>query len=191
MKTATYLRLSLLIPVLVWGICLLLIIIASTSPLKEFVSRQSTVPSLVGLFFMSYTLGIVFWVFPYLLLTLILMVLSFIVHPRATLKLFAFSPVVMTILTLLFMNVLAMGTAGDGSLLSTSTIKDQDFIAFNGLVLLFSLIWGYICVAIGLGIYRLLQRLELIRDDASIASAARLMNQYESRAYQTEKDYSL
>jgi len=191
MKTATYLRLSLLIPVLVWGICLLLILIASTSPLKEFVSSQSTVPSLVGLFFMFYTLGIVFWFFPYLLLALILMVLSFIVHPRATFKLFAFSPVVMTILTLLFMNVLAMGTAGDGSILSSSQIKDQGFIAFNGLVLLFSLIWGNICVAIGMGFYKLLQRLELIRDDASIASAARLINQYESRVYPTEKDYSL
>jgi hypothetical protein len=33
-------------------------------------------------------------------------------------------------------------------------------------VLAFSLIWGYVCVGIGFGIYKLLQHLQIIRDEA-------------------------
>jgi hypothetical protein len=68
MKTALYLRLSLLIPIFIWGVCLLFLIIARA--------------------------------FPYLLLSLILLSLRFVVQGWATIKIFALSPVVMTIRSL-------------------------------------------------------------------------------------------
>jgi hypothetical protein len=165
MKTATYLRLSLLIPILVWGVCLLFLIVASTSPMNELISSKlTTITDLIFPFFGFYVFGIIIWVFPYLLLSLILLFLSFRVQARAAMKAFALSPVAMTVLTIAVINLLATGASGEGSNLSNSLIRDQDFISLNILVLTFSLIWGYICVGMGFGIYKLLQRSRTISD---------------------------
>jgi hypothetical protein len=180
MKTGTYLRLSLLIPFLVWGVCLLFLIVASTFPANELVSSKlTTITDLVFLFFMFYVFGIILWFFPYLLLSLILLFLSVRVQARAALKAFALSPIAMTILTIAVLDLMATSASGDGAILSNSLAGDQDFISLNILALTFSLIWGYICVGIGFGIYKLLQRSRTIRDEGNIDSAARLVNQYE------------
>jgi hypothetical protein len=180
MKTATYSRLSLLIPILVWGVCLLVLIVASTFPGNELESSKlTTITDLIFLFFAFYVFGIIIWVFPYLLLALILFVLSFRVQPHVAIKAFALSPVVMTILTMAAVNLLATGTSGEGTILTNSLIKDPEFISFNILVLAFSLIWGYICVGIAFGIYKLLHRSRIIWDEWNIESASRLINQYE------------
>jgi len=166
MKAAIYLRLSLLIPILVWGVCLLFFIIASTSPINEFVSSQSATPAnTIFVFLGFYTFGIVIWFFPYLLLSLILLAVSFIAKVGITMKIFALSPIAMTILTITLLNLLVLGTSGDSMILSSPLVKDQDFISFNLLSLIFSLIWGYICVGIGLGLYKLLQHLRIIRNE--------------------------
>ena len=180
MKTATYLRLSLLIPILVWGVCLLFLIVASASPMNELISSKlTTITDLIFPFFAFYVFGIIIWVFPYLLLSLILLFLSVRVQARAAMKAFALSPVAMTVLTIAVINLLATGASGEGSNLSNSLIRDQDFISLNILVLTFSLIWGYICVGMGFGIYKLLQRSRIISDEGNIESASRLANQYE------------
>jgi hypothetical protein len=180
MKTATYLRLSLLIPILVWGVCLLVLIVASASPGNELgSSKLTTITDLIFLFFAFYVFGIIIWVMPYLLLSLILLFLSFRVQARVAFKVFVLSPVAMTILTIAVMNLLATGASGDGTILSNSLIKDQDFISFNILVLAFSLIWGYLCVGLGFGIYKLLQRSRIISDEGNVESASRLIKQYE------------
>ena len=182
MKTATYLRLSLLIPILVWGVCLLFLIVASASPMSEQLlsSKLTTITDLIFLFFAFYVFGIIIWVIPYFLLSLILLFLSFRVQARAAMKVFALSPLAMTILTIAVLDLMAIGfSTGDGAILSNSFGRDQDFISFNILVLALSLVWGYICVGIGFGIYRLLQHSRIIRDEENIGSAARLVSHYE------------
>ncbi len=165
MKTVVYLRLSLLMPILVWGVCFLLFIVASIFPINEFASSESTTTTAMFVFFGFYAFGIVIWFFPYLLLSLILVALSFITKAGITMKIFALSPIAMTILTITLLNLLAVGTSGDSTMLSNPLVKGQDFIIFNLLSLVLSLIWGYICVGIGFGLYKLLRHLRIIRDE--------------------------
>lgn len=179
MKTATYLRMSLLIPFLVWGVCLLIVFLASASPMKELASRETT--TLAGLVFLSlafYALGIIIWVFPYLLLSLILLALSFLIQARVTMKVFALSPIAMTILTVSLVDLLALGSSEKGQILSNPLITDQDFISFNLFVLAFSLIWGYICVGLGFGSYKLLKQRNVIRDEVNTGAELRTIHQY-------------
>ena len=59
MKTKTYLRFSLLIPFLVWGVCLLFLMIASTAPLNELASSESgTIMDWIMQFLAFYVFGI-------------------------------------------------------------------------------------------------------------------------------------
>ena len=178
MKTAMYLRLALLIPILVWGVCLLFFIIASTAPINEFASSESTTTTPMFVFFGFYTFGIVFWFFPYLLLSQLLLALSFITKAGTTLKIFALSPIAMTILTITLLNLVALGTSGDSAILSNPLVKDQDFISFNMLSLVLSLIWGYICVGIGFGLYKLLQYLRIMRDEVNTTTPLTSIGQH-------------
>jgi hypothetical protein len=169
MKTVTYLRLSLLIPLLVWGLCLLVyILIASATPESELgYMAEVSGPNRVTIFFAFYIFGIFVWIFPYLLLSLILFFWSFISQARTALKVFALSPLAMTILTIAMLNILALNNTGEAAILSNPAI-DQDYISLNILGAAFTLIWGYICVGIGFGIYKLLQRRQFIRDEDNI-----------------------
>jgi uncharacterized membrane protein YfhO len=179
MKTATYLRFSLLLPLLVWGVCLLFMIAVSASPINELLSLESTtITGTLYLFLAFYVFGIVAWVFPYLLLSLVLLALSFIVQARTALKAFALSPIAMTILTLILVNLLTLSGSGNGQILSNPIEMDRGFIPFNLLVLAFSLLWGYICVGTGFGIYKLLQRSQMIRDEV-MGMASSPIHQYE------------
>ena len=166
MKTNTYLRWSLLIPFLVWVLCLLFFLIANMSPVENLVFEQSnTIVELLVIFAAFYLFGIIVWFLPYLLLSLILFFSSFIGAPRLMLKAFALSPLVMTLLTLALMNILLSFNLQDGTFYSSRFSTMEDFmtstLAFGGI----SLLWGYICVGIGYGIYRLLQHRGLIRDE--------------------------
>jgi len=165
MKTGTYLRLSLLIPFLVWGVCLPFLIIASTPPINELTSGESTtVPDWIMRFLAFYIFGILIWLFPYALLSLILLALSFVSQARVTMKMYALSPLAMTLLTIAAVNLFALGAAGQGTFFSNPTINYRDFTAFNILVVVISLIWGYICVCLGFGIYKTLQHLQVIKE---------------------------
>jgi len=169
MKTVTYLRLSLLLPFVLWGLCLLFVIAVTASPIDELISSESTtIAGILYLFFMFYALGIVFWFSPYLLLSLFLLALSFITRARTAIRAFALSPVAMTILTMAAVNLLMWSKPGSGQALGGPGGMGQDFLYFTLLVLAFSLIWGYICVGIGFGLYKLLQRSQMIRDEANV-----------------------
>ena len=163
MKTTTYLRFSLLIPFVIWGICLLVIMVMDAAFLNRFTPELPGAISVgVAVFFTAYVLGIIFWILPYVLLALILFFSTFISQARMALKVFALSPLAMTLLTLA--TVILMGLSNSGSL-------DQDFSSFILLVIALVLSWGYICVGIGYGIYRLLQRRGTIRDEELIQTS--------------------
>ena len=179
MKTAIYLRLSLLIPILVWGVCLLFFMIASTAPFNEFASAQSsTEPDWVMLFPAFYVFGIIIWIFPYSFLALSLLILSFMMKARALIMIFALSPMGMTLLTIGVVDLFAIGIAGNGTMSSVGSTRNQDLINFNIMIFVFSLLWGYICVGIGFGVYKLLRHLRIIRDEGNTVSPLRSISQY-------------
>jgi len=160
MKTTTYLRVSLLIPFVIWGICLLLAMAMNTASLDQFTPKMPEALSIgIAVFFTAYVLGIIFWILPYALLALILFFSTFISQARMALKVFALSPLAMTLLTLA--TVILIELSNSGSL-------DQDFSSLILLATALLLSWGYICVGIGYGIYRLLQRKGIIRDEAPV-----------------------
>jgi hypothetical protein len=180
MKTTTYLRLALLIPILWWGICLLVFLTVSTSPINEAVSSNTTsVADSLLLLFAFYLFGIIMWILPYALLTLILLSLSFIYQARTTLKIFALSPIAMTVFIIAWVNLLGMAAPGVGMMSSNPVANYQDFISSNLLFAVVTLIWGYICVGTGFGIYKLLQRFRIIPDEGRMESVLQPINQYE------------
>lgn len=162
MKTTTYLRFSLLIPFAVWGVCLLVIMATSAISMDQFVPEMPENISMgVAVFFSSYVIGIIFWIFPYILLASILFFSTFISQARTALKLFALSPLAMTLLTLATVIIISLSSSGT---------TDQGFSNFILFVVGLVMIWGYICVGIGYGIYRLLQRRGRIRDEEIVQS---------------------
>ena len=176
MKTNTYLRLSLLIPLLVWVICLLFMLIANTIPESSALAIDESrgIGELVFLFLAFYVIGILVWLVPYILLSLILFFWSFTNTAQTALsvKVFALSPLAMMVLTIAVLNILTFGTSPDSTLFSSPGIMDQDFIYLNLLGAAFALIWGYICVGIGFGIHRVLQNRGMIRDEETTQIAA-------------------
>lgn len=166
MKTITYLRLSLLVPFLVWLICLVGYMLISASTGNDLTIAESATPAnLVFLFFAFYIIGIIVWIFPYLLLALILFLSSFLSKAQVAMKVFALSPLAMTVLTLAALNLLTLSsTSGDA--VFSSAADFQDFTNFNLLVAGITLLWGYLCVGIAYGLYRILQRVGFIKEDA-------------------------
>jgi hypothetical protein len=160
LKTATYLRLSLLIPFVVWGICLLIFAITNIIP----GSTSGPVINSVIILFLFYVFGIIGWLLPYLLLALILLILSFWVRAQTLVKIFALSPMIMAIFIMIFVIVMLADSRTPGTLSPDLTGNAGEFLGSPVWFGIVSLVWGYISVAIGFGIYRLLQALQVIRD---------------------------
>jgi hypothetical protein len=172
MKTNTYLRWSLLIPFLVWILCLVFVIPASLITFQDPTFGQSnSISDVLFAFAGAYLFGIVLWVFPYLLLSLILFFSSFLGSPRLMIWLHALSPLAMTALTLALMNIFLFAYVGVSAFpdmpISSLQGYTESTLAVGGL----SLLWGYICVCIGYGIYKLLQRRGFIRDEQALEPA--------------------
>ena len=172
MKTNTYLRLSLLIPILVWLLCLLFMIPASLITFQDPTFGQSnSILDLLFAFAGAYLFGIVLWIVPYLLLSLILFFSSFIGSPRVMITLYALSPLAMTALTLALMNIFLFAYVGVSAFpdmpISSLQGYTESTLAVGGL----SLLWGYICVGLGYGIYKLLKSRGVIRDEQALESA--------------------
>lgn len=166
MKTTTYLRLALLIPFLVWGLCVLFFAIWSSFESSGLESMGSNV--ITGLFLWTilfYTFGIIGWFLPYLLLSAILLVWSFRSRAQVLMKVFALSPLAMAILIVSFMSLLSLG-ADDWNTFSPNPMANfESFFGSSVWFALLALIWGYICVGVGLGVYKLLQWLGFIKDE--------------------------
>lgn len=169
MKTNTYLRWSLLIPFVVWGLALGTLALVSTPSMDLIVQDASPVVlNAILLFLLFYAFGIIVWIFPYALLALILFFGSFIAQARTALRAFALSPLAMTVLTLAVINIMSLGNTGGGTWFASPGIIDQDLISLNLFGAAFTLLWGYICVGVGYAIYRLLRKRGFIRDEQKL-----------------------
>jgi hypothetical protein len=166
MKTKTYARLALLIPLLIWVILTLVEFVYNLAiPADLRSSASMTVFSILEIIIMFYVFGILFWFLPYVVLSIALLFISFRSRLRMLQYLFILSPVAMAILAM-----------AEGAIITLS-IKDSimpsadslsNFIASAGFSLMMGILalaWGYVCVGIGFGGFKLLQRFGMIVDE--------------------------
>jgi hypothetical protein len=109
------------------------------------------------------------------LLALLLLSWSLIWETRTLIKVYAFSPIAMTLLTLAFVNLLVLFPWG-GTVSANLYSGFQDFTSVNLFLAVVILTWGYICFGIGIGVYKLLQHLKVIKDELKPNSEPVLTN---------------
>lgn len=171
MKTKTYLRLSLLIPFFVWVICPAIFMIwIKLFPNSSGLREPGGIVNVVPLALLFYVFGIIGWFLPYLLLALILFIWSFRSQSPVLMKGFALSPLVMTILVLIVVNALSIGNGGRSLFSPNPTTNALGILGSNALFAVLTLVSGYICVGIGYGFYKLLQRDGFIKDEEMITT---------------------
>lgn len=171
MKTRTYARLSLLIPILVWVVSLVfLLALYVLFPDTQSGSDMPAVIAVVGMVLVFYVVGIIFWLIPYLLVSLILLLVSFRSTEKTLKVVYLLSPILMAISIMILMTVLTIAPA-EGPLPASDLLSSfQDSIGTGGLFAILTLVWGYICVGLGFGIYKLLQRFGMIKSEVNLNS---------------------
>lgn len=166
MNTKTFARLSLLIPIMVWGVCLVfLLVVFGLSEYFETAGETPTLISVVAMFMLFYVIGIIFWLVPYLLIALVLLFLSFKVREKSLKVVYSLSPLAMAVLILL---IVSFSTVP--SLDSPVRVPDlipffQDLLDTGVLFAILALVWGYLCVGIGFGIHKLLRYIGYLKDE--------------------------
>jgi hypothetical protein len=153
MKPKNFLRLTLLVPYILWGICLLIFYL--TSQITSAVWDIMLMPVRV------YTFGIILWFIPYTLLALGLLIWSRNKSTKAIYRIYSISPFLLLIFMILESIVVSMNTGEmvDGM---KSTLATSLFL--GGL----SLVFGYICVGIAAGLYKLLRTKNFIKEETMI-----------------------
>jgi hypothetical protein len=166
MKTKTYARLALLIPLLIWVILIFVELVFNlVIPADLRSSEQMTVFGLLEMFIMFYVMGILFWFLPYLVLSIALLLISFTSRLKMLQYLFILSPFAMAILAMLEGTIITLSTR---DLFKSSADILSNFIistSFSLMMGILALVYGYICVGIGFGGYKLLQRFGMIVDE--------------------------
>lgn len=161
MKSQTFFRLALFLPYVLWGICALIVAILGAVD-SEWMDREATIVLLLGWIASIYMIGILFWFIPYTLLAIALWIWSIHRQTGTILRVFVASPLILAVLIILEINIFTFDP--ESITYFSSSVDSASFWAFNGLAALITLVAGYICVGIGFGLYKLLQRLEIIRE---------------------------
>jgi hypothetical protein len=177
MKTRTYARLSLLIPILIWLACLLLLLaVYVLFPDLQSTTETPTVVAVVGMLLIFYAIGIIYWLIPYLLVSLMLLLVSFLSTEKVLRVVYFLSPILMAIVIMVVVTAFTI-TPSEGPLLIGDLASDfQDSIGTGGLFAIITLFWSYICVGLGFGIYKLLQHFGMIKTDEKINSEVITVN---------------
>ena len=169
MKPLVYLRLALLFPYVLWVILLLLMRVLPGMD-SSLTLEASAISRSLEMLPMLYVLGILFWFVPYTLLALTLVMWSRQKQAHRIVRVFALSPIMLTALMLLEINVLSV--AFDDPALGAPVSGFSDLMSLNLLAVLLTLGAGYFCVALGFGLYKLLQRLNILRASAALVEPA-------------------
>ena len=171
MKTRTYMRLALLIPLVIWVILLpAVILIYVVFPADLGSNGPDTFFGLIELVSSFYVIGILFWFLPYLVLSIGLLFASFRSRLEVLKYLLVLSPFAMAILVMTEVTIISLSIWGFSLTLAPfpEDIKISTaiflLVSILGLGIL-ALMWGYICVGLGLGSYKILQRFGKIKDE--------------------------
>jgi hypothetical protein len=85
---------------------------------------------------------------------------------RTLMKVFALSPVAMAILILTSLSVMSASTQDWDMSLANPLANSENFFGSPLWFVILTLVWSYICVGLGFGIYKILQRRGLVKDEA-------------------------
>ena len=169
MNTKTYARLALLIPLVIWVILILVeLVINLVVPAELRSSEQMKVFGILEIFMMFYVFGILFWFLPYLVLSIALLLSSFTSQLKMLQYLFILSPFAMAILAMMEGTIITLSTR---ELFMSSADLLSNFITGAGFSLMMgilALVYGYICVGLGFGGYKLLQQFGILVDKENI-----------------------
>jgi hypothetical protein len=167
MKTKTYARLSLLIPLLVWVLALVpLLLSAATLTISDKIPDQiDSAITIAGGLIAFYVIGILFWFVPYVLLAGILLLISFKCDIKLIKYIYFFSPFAMATMILVEMTVIMLIPYGGTPYFPDPVSNLAISVGIGGVFAIFTLICGYICVGLGLGLYLLLKFFQLIKEE--------------------------
>jgi hypothetical protein len=152
MKPRTYFGFALLFPYLLWGVCALVAVSLSSG--QELPEAWNI--ALMPVFF--YAFGIILWFIPYTVLAIGLWLLSRNKPTRALYQMALISPLLLSVLMLLEATLVSLPAEDLAKL--TKDLVDQ-LAVLGG----FSLVFGYLCVVIALGGFKLLQARKLIAEE--------------------------
>ena len=144
MKPLTYFRLALLFPYLLW--CILAVL----SSLLTSLEYTSTAWEYMLLPLMIYVLGVIFWVAPYTILAVGMWIWSRKKSTEALRKLALLAPVLLAVLMVIESTLMSLPYESMTELV-TDILKQG--LLWGG----FSLLFGYLCVAAALGMFKFLQ----------------------------------
>jgi hypothetical protein len=154
MKPKTFLGLALLFPYMVWVICALIAFLLSSQDLS---ATWNTV--LAPVFY--YVLGIVVWIAPYTILAIGLGFWSRGKTARQVAKVFAFSPFMLAILLVVMMLLVSINWNNLGA--AGLTYLAPDFGILVAAIAGLALVYGYFCIGMIVGIYKILKMLKMIK----------------------------
>jgi hypothetical protein len=153
MKPRTYFRLALLFPYLLWGICILTFLPLSTLEISEAWNV-----ALMPVTF--YVFGIILWFVPYTLLAIGLEFWSRNKSTSALRNTALAAPILFTLLMLA--EGVLVNLPAESLSIFMKEIFDQSIV-----IGIFSLVFGYLCVGIALGTFKLLQGKNLIAEETA------------------------
>jgi len=154
MKPRTYFGIALLFPYILWGICAL--IVAILSAVQEVPEILNTV--LMPIVF--YAFGIILWFVPYTILAIGMWIWSKSKSTMALYKLALLAPILLSALMLIEVVLVSLPAVSVAELA-------KDLLGQSALVGGFSLVFGYLCVGVAMGVFKFLQSKHRIAEETS------------------------
>jgi len=160
MKTQTLLRLSLIIPYLLWGISTIVMLVVN-SVNTTAIDSNSIISTLMYVPFL-YAFGIVIWGIPYTLLAIGLWLWSHGKPVQKAIKVFALAPIMLAILIAIEIFALSINWSDvSAGFYQNSTDFGMSVLAMGG----FAIVFGYLSIGVVAGIYKVLTLLNLIKNE--------------------------
>jgi hypothetical protein len=164
MKPQTLLRVSLIIPYLLWGLSAIIVAVVSSSKNSPF--DTSSIINMLLYIPMLYAFGIFIWGIPYTLLAVGLGLWSRGKPTQKIIRAFAWSPVMLAILISLKMFAFSINWNDLGAGFSQNSIDfGASILGIGGLAIVF----GYLSIGVVAGIYKVLTLLNLIKNENEMA----------------------
>jgi hypothetical protein len=151
MKPRNYFGFALLFPYALWGICLLIVFLLSTQETSE-------AWNILLAPFAFYALGIILWFIPYTILAIGMWFWSKDRSTSALFKLALSAPLLF--FAIMLIEVVLVSLPVDNIAGFAQELLNQS--VFVGIP---SLVYGYFCVGMALGVFKLLQRKNLIAEE--------------------------
>jgi hypothetical protein len=167
MKPQTFLRLSLIIPYLLWGISAIIVAIVSSS--KNTAFDSNTIVNILLYIPMLYAFGVFIWGIPYTLLAVGLGLWSRGKPIQKTLRTFALSPIMLAILIALEIFAFSFNWRDIGANFSQNSADFGASILGMGAL---AIVFGYLSIGVTAGIYKVLTLLNIIKNENEVLNLA-------------------